>query len=97
MKCYELTKKFPKEELYGLTNQLRRAAVSVPTNIAEGYGRNTTTNSVRFLHIAEGSLREVDTHVWIALSLAISINKIVLSSAKKLTSAFAFCCPLLEN
>ncbi len=55
------TEAFPKSELYGLTNQLRRAAVSVGANIAEGSGRKTTKDFVHFLYIARGSLREVDT------------------------------------
>ncbi len=64
--CYHLTEKFPKSELYGLTNQIRRASVSVPSNIAEGYGRRTKNEYIQFLHIALGSLREVDTQLIIA-------------------------------
>ena len=50
--CYHLTEKFPKSELYGLTSQIRRASVSVPSNIAEGYGRRTKNEYIQFLHIA---------------------------------------------
>lgn len=50
---YALTKSFPKEELYGLTSQIKRAAISIPTNIAEGWGRGTTKNYIQFLEIAE--------------------------------------------
>ena len=64
--CYQLSKGFPKEEMYGLTAQLRRAVVSVPANIAEGYGRDTRGSYVQHLKIAQGSLREVQTHVILA-------------------------------
>ena len=58
---YTFTKSFPKDELYGLTPQLRRCAVSIPANIAEGYGRNSTKDYVRFLRITMGSLFELQT------------------------------------
>ncbi len=64
--CYQLTATFPKSELYGLTSQIRRASVSVPSNIAEGYGRRTKNEYIQFLHIALGSLRELDTQLIIA-------------------------------
>ena len=63
---YASTKAFPKEELYGLTNQLRRAVVSIPPNIADGQGRRSTNEFVRYLSIAHGSLREVETQILIA-------------------------------
>lgn len=63
---YHVSKKFPKDELYGLTNQLRRAAVSVPANIAEGQGRRSEAEFCQFLGHARGSLLEVDTHLEIA-------------------------------
>jgi four helix bundle protein len=62
----ELTKAFPRSELYGLTSHLRRAATSVAANIAEGYGRDNTGSYVQFLRIAQGSLKELETHINVA-------------------------------
>lgn len=66
---YRLTKPFPRDEVYGLTAQLRRASVSVPSNIAEGQGRKANNDFRRFLHLAMGSLMEVETQVIIAAQL----------------------------
>ncbi len=62
-KCYYLTQSFPKEELYGMTQQIRRASASIPANIAEGYGRRSKAEYVRFLNIAQGSINELETHL----------------------------------
>lgn len=64
---YNISKKFPREELYGLTNHIRRCAVSIPSNIAEGNGRRTAADTIQFLHIARGSLYELETQLFIAL------------------------------
>jgi four helix bundle protein len=69
MLIYRSTKTLPKEEIYGLMSQMRRAAVSIPSNIAEGQGRNTKSNSRNFLAIAMGSLRELETQIIIAKGL----------------------------
>jgi four helix bundle protein len=66
---YEVTRAFPREEIFGLTAQMRRAAVSVPANIAEGSARAGTRELVRFVGIAAASLSELDTHIEIAQRL----------------------------
>ncbi|MEW6181728.1 MAG: four helix bundle protein [Bacillota bacterium] len=60
-KTYQFTQRFPKEEIYGLTLQIRRAAVSIPANIAEGQARNSTGEFKQFLGMAKGSLAELET------------------------------------
>jgi four helix bundle protein len=69
LEVYKITKGFPKEEVYGLTSQIRRAAVSVPSNIAEGYGRKTTPEYIRSLYIAYGSNCELETQVLLSYDL----------------------------
>src|SRR6058998_3922183 len=66
---YGLTRSFPSEEKFGIVSQMRRAAVSVPSNIAEGQARNTTGEFVQFLSHAEGSLAELDTQVRLSVTL----------------------------
>jgi four helix bundle protein len=66
---YDLTKTFPKNEDYSLTSQMRRAAISVPSNIAEGAARQTKKEFMKFLHMSQGSLSELDTHLEIAVGL----------------------------
>jgi len=63
---YDLTVHFPKEEIYGLTNQIRRCAISVPSNIAEGCGRNHSKDSLQFFYISRGSLFELETQFYLA-------------------------------
>ena len=65
--AYKVTKAFPKEESYGRSGQIRRAAVSIPSNIAEGAGRQTKREFANYLHIAQGSLSELDTLLEVAL------------------------------
>jgi four helix bundle protein len=84
---YRISKEFPKEELFALTNQIRRAAVSIPSNIAEGYGRPTGKDRVHFFWIAKGSLLEVESQFLIAKDLGyiknISFEKIFLVQLEK--------------
>ena len=64
--CYEQTKTFPVSETYGLTSQIRRSGTSIAANIAEGYGRDHIGSYVQFLRVAQGSLKELETHITIA-------------------------------
>ena len=63
---YSVTRAFPKDELFGMTSQIRRAATSIAANIAEGYGRETTATFIQFLRIAQGSQKELETHLLLA-------------------------------
>ncbi|MCH5719143.1 four helix bundle protein [Niabella hibiscisoli] len=73
---YLLTKTYPKEELYALTSQTKRAAVSVPANIAEGSGRNYKKDTIQFLHISRGSLYELETLLNIAVMVDITSEEL---------------------
>ena len=68
-KCYKDTRSFPPAEMYGMTAQIRRSAASIPANIAEGNGRENTGSYIQFLRIAQGSLKELETHVLLANSV----------------------------
>lgn len=91
---YNISKQFPKEELFALTNQIKRSAVSIPSNIAEGIGRQTAKDTINFLHMSRGSLYELETQCFIAIDLKY-INKddfeIIfnqIQSCKKLLNGF---------
>ena len=80
LKLYKLTSTFPKEERFGLTSQIRRSAVSIPSNTAEGYGRKTTADYVRMLYIAYGSICELETQILLSGDLGfISIEELGLA------------------
>lgn len=84
---YRITKTFPREETYGLTSQARRAASSIAANIAEGYGRATRPAYINHLRIAQGSLKELETHMILAARVELITQKItdeVLSEADQL-------------
>lgn len=91
---YNISKQFPKEEIYGLTNQMRRCAVSIPSNIAEGCGRQTSKDTIQFLHISRGSLYELETQCFIALDQnyidEAQFNQIfeLIQSCKRLLNGF---------
>ncbi len=78
--CYSIASKLPKEELFGLTSQIRRAASSVPANIAEGYGRESRGDYTRFLQIAQGSLKETETHLHLAVRVGL-LTKLQVEAA----------------
>ncbi len=90
---YQLTRSFPDDEKFGLTNQARRAAVSIPSNIAEGYGRGRTADYLRFLGIARGSLFELETQMLIGLEL----NYLEESSYKSFEEVSTSCSRLLAG
>jgi four helix bundle protein len=91
---YLVTKSFPKEELYGLTNQIRRCSISVPSNIAEGCGRNHKKDSIQFFFIARGSLYELETQLFLSSDLkfisSINLTDLLfqLETVRKLLNGF---------
>lgn len=80
--CYFATKNFPKEELHGMVSQIRRAAASIPANIAEGYGRKTRKEYIQFLYIAKGSLKELETHLILSQRVKLSSPDLIDSLLK---------------
>ena len=91
---YNISKQFPKEEIYGLTNQMRRCAVSIPSNIAEGCGRQTSKDTRHFLHISRGSLYELETQCFLALDQKyindVQFNEVfeLIQACKRLLNGF---------
>ena len=92
---YSITKNFPREEVYGLTSQIRRSSISIPSNIAEGYGREGNKDYLKFLNIATASLFEMQTQLEIAFNLGfvneIQFNKTYQNSREieRMISAFS--------
>lgn len=91
---YEISKQFPKEEVYGLTNRMRRCAISVPSDIAEGCGRQTSKDTINFLHISGGPLFELETQCFVALGQRyvdeVQFNAVfeLIQSCKRLLKGF---------
>lgn len=86
LKVYKLTKSFPRYEKFGLTNQICRAVVSIPSNIAEGCGRGSDKDTLRFLDIALGSSAELETQLLIAESLGYGNVQEILSDIDKINA-----------
>jgi four helix bundle protein len=80
---YSLTARFPKEELYGLTSQIRRSAVSIPSNIAEGAARHSRKEFIQFLHIASGSVAELETQLLLALRMGFTSSSSIISDVEE--------------
>jgi four helix bundle protein len=75
VECYQLTRAFPKEEMFGLSSQIRRSAASIPANIAEGHGRENTQSFIQYLRIAQGSLKELETHLLLAERVGLIVKE----------------------
>jgi four helix bundle protein len=80
--CHRTTWRFPKDELHGMTSQIRRAA-SVPANIAEGHGRNSRGEYIQFLRVAQGSLKELETHLLLAQRVGLTDENAVVPTLNK--------------
>ncbi|UVK47634.1 four helix bundle protein [Mesorhizobium sp. AR07] len=72
--CYSATKAFPSSEIYGMTSQIRRSSVSIAANIAEGHGRENTGSFIQFLRMAQGSLKELETHLILSGKVGLMIE-----------------------
>ena len=94
---YKLTQSFPREEQFGLTSQLRRASVSVISNIAEGFARSSEIETKRFLEIARSSLVEVDTQIEIALKLYYLNEKDIIDLTESSNHIFAMLTKLIKK
>jgi four helix bundle protein len=97
LEVYKITRTYPKEELYGLTSQTRRAASSIPTNIAEGCGRNGGADLARFLDIALGSACELDYHVILAHDLDYLTGQDHVKLSASITKVKQMLCALLQK
>ena len=94
---YQITQKFPDAEMYGITRQLRRAAISIPSNISEGASRNSTTERKRFYRIARSSLVEIDTQLEISVCLRYLNSDFVDQITEVMNKIFAKLTKLIQN
>lgn len=94
---YDLTTGFPAQERFGLTSQMRRAAVSIPSNIAEGAARGTTKEYVRFLSVARGSIAELETQLRIAIQLGFTDSGRAATLNASIERTFALLSGLLRS
>ena len=85
---YKMTKAFPKDEIFGLVSQMRRAAVSVPSNIAEGYARGTDKEKLHFLRISSGSMSEIETQLMLSLKLGYIGQETYSELSEQITSVW---------
>ena len=90
---YRLTRKFPKDERFGLTHQIQRSAVSIPSNVAEGFNRQYPKEFIQFCHVSLGSCAELETHLIIAARLKYITDK----DLKNLTTKIHYECKMLRN
>jgi four helix bundle protein len=94
---YLLTKSFPKEELYGITSQIRRASVSVPSNISEGAARNSDKEFVQFLYISLGSISELETQIILSKDLGFVTNLDILTKIETIKKKLLGLIKYLKN
>ena len=98
LEVYKLTKNFPKEEVFGLTSQFRKAAVSIPANIAEGYKKRGKNDKVRFFNISEGSLEECKYYLILSKDLEYTNNDDLLNPAEEISKLLAaYCKAILDD
>ena len=94
---YKLTSKFPKEELFGLTSQMRRSTIAIPSNIAEGQRRNHLKEYIQFLYIAKGSGAELETQLLIAKRLSFNTPVLISNAEDLLTEILKMLTKLIES
>jgi four helix bundle protein len=82
---YRITQKFPKSEIFGLTSQMRRSAVSIPANLAEGYARKGKKDKIRFYNIAEGSINECRYYILLSKDLSYSIDNNLIDKLNEIS------------